>query len=64
MPTWLPDISSETSFRVESAVSVRVAKSFHELPSVVHADSCALVHNDSDVNPGPRHNEADRHCLT
>eukprot|EP00959_Pyramimonas_sp_CCMP1952_P325486 6812540-Pyramimonas_sp.AAC.1 len=33
-------------------VSVRLAESVHKLPAVTYADSCALVHYDSDVNTG------------
>eukprot|EP00959_Pyramimonas_sp_CCMP1952_P333253 6978121-Pyramimonas_sp.AAC.1 len=38
-------------FRIEIVVSVRMAKSIHELPPVTYADSCTLVRSDNDVNP-------------
>eukprot|EP00959_Pyramimonas_sp_CCMP1952_P428340 8971581-Pyramimonas_sp.AAC.1 len=38
--------------RIESVVSVRLAKSIHQLPPVTFADSCTLVLYDNDVNPG------------
>eukprot|EP00959_Pyramimonas_sp_CCMP1952_P441905 9251049-Pyramimonas_sp.AAC.1 len=37
-------------FRIENVVSVWLAKSIQKLPPVVYADSCALVHDDNDVN--------------
>eukprot|EP00959_Pyramimonas_sp_CCMP1952_P210302 4400990-Pyramimonas_sp.AAC.1 len=46
-------------FRIENVVSVRLAKSILELPSVTYADSCAVVHYDSDVNPGFHYYESD-----
>eukprot|EP00959_Pyramimonas_sp_CCMP1952_P185398 3876702-Pyramimonas_sp.AAC.1 len=46
-------------FRVESVVSVRLAKSMHVLPPGAYADSCALVHYDSGVNPGLHYYEAE-----
>eukprot|EP00959_Pyramimonas_sp_CCMP1952_P473962 9502644-Pyramimonas_sp.AAC.1 len=39
-------------FRIENLVSVRLAKSIHELPLVAYAVSCTLAHYDNDVNPG------------
>eukprot|EP00959_Pyramimonas_sp_CCMP1952_P186598 3901675-Pyramimonas_sp.AAC.1 len=39
-------------FRIENVVSVRLAKSIHKLPLVAYADSCTLVHDNNDVNPG------------
>eukprot|EP00959_Pyramimonas_sp_CCMP1952_P289705 6059062-Pyramimonas_sp.AAC.1 len=39
-------------FLIENVVSVRLAKSIHKLPPVTCADSCTLVHDDNDVNPG------------
>eukprot|EP00959_Pyramimonas_sp_CCMP1952_P009649 201470-Pyramimonas_sp.AAC.1 len=45
--------------RIENVVSVRLAKSIHELPPVTYADSFALVHCDSDVNPAFHYYESE-----
>eukprot|EP00959_Pyramimonas_sp_CCMP1952_P272305 5693188-Pyramimonas_sp.AAC.2 len=50
-------------FRIENVVSVRLAKSIHELPPVAYADSCALVHCDNDVNAGAHYFEAEGTAL-
>eukprot|EP00959_Pyramimonas_sp_CCMP1952_P271603 5678037-Pyramimonas_sp.AAC.1 len=50
-------------FRIESVVSVRLAKSIHELPPVAYADSCTLVHFDNDVNLGFIYYEAEGTAL-
>eukprot|EP00959_Pyramimonas_sp_CCMP1952_P340639 7134573-Pyramimonas_sp.AAC.1 len=51
------------NFRIENVVSVGSAKSIHELPPVACADSCTLVHDDSDVNPGFHYYEAEGAAL-
>eukprot|EP00959_Pyramimonas_sp_CCMP1952_P424110 8883426-Pyramimonas_sp.AAC.1 len=45
-------------FRVENVVFIRLARSIHRLRPVAHADSCALVHYDNDVQPGFHYYEA------
>eukprot|EP00959_Pyramimonas_sp_CCMP1952_P067330 1405199-Pyramimonas_sp.AAC.1 len=50
-------------FRIENVVSVRLAKSIHELPPVAFADSCTLVHYDNHVNPGFHYYEAEGTAL-
>eukprot|EP00959_Pyramimonas_sp_CCMP1952_P184978 3867714-Pyramimonas_sp.AAC.1 len=46
-------------FRIENVVSVRLAKSIHELPAFTYADSCTLVYYGNDVNPGFHYYEAE-----
>eukprot|EP00959_Pyramimonas_sp_CCMP1952_P004350 91445-Pyramimonas_sp.AAC.1 len=50
-------------FRIENVGSVGLAQSIHKLPPVACADSCTLVHYDSDVNPGFHYYEAEGTAL-
>eukprot|EP00959_Pyramimonas_sp_CCMP1952_P313185 6555420-Pyramimonas_sp.AAC.1 len=56
-------MTSASSLSPKSVVSVRLARSLHELPPVTYADSCTLVHYDNDVSPGFYYYESEGSAL-
>eukprot|EP00959_Pyramimonas_sp_CCMP1952_P028119 590010-Pyramimonas_sp.AAC.1 len=46
-------------FSIENAVSVRLVKGTHKVPSVIYAGNCTLVHYGNDLHPGFHYYEAE-----